>query len=183
MEHTDIVLLTVIISLLIFIAFIGGCAMFQAGTNSGDTLIDLPETGTQAMFQTLRRANWLYTLSIIGIGAGFYAFLNGSGKGLQIMAACFVVLSLIIGITRYSAIIAAIAMIGAVCLMVYSTVVKNKALREVIAGVQKTRDVMRVGSRVGIMKPQIGAVEMDDRLSEMQSKTTEAIVKAVKGTL
>jgi len=176
MEYTDIVLLTVIISLLIFMAFIGGCAMFQAGTNSGDTLIDLPETGTQAMFQTLRKANWLYTLSIIGIGAGFYAFLNGSGRGLQIMAACFVVLSLIIGITRYSAIIAAIAMVGAVCLMVYSTVVKNKALREVIVGVQKTRNIMRGRS-------QVGAMEMDARLSEVQSKTTEAIVKAVKGTL
>jgi len=124
----------------------------------------------------LKKANWLYTLSIIGVGAGFFAFLNGSSKGIQVMASCFVVLSLIIGMTKYSAVIAAIAMIGAVCLMIYSTLVKGKALREVVQGVQDLRYIE--GQMNSADSQDIAAI-----MSSVQSKTTEAIVKAVKGKL
>ena len=175
-DTTDMVLMALCIILLIIMAFASGCSILQPRANLGDALADLPTTGTEAMFQTLKKANWLYTLSIVGVGAGFFAFLNGSSKGIQVMASCFVVLSLIIGMTKYSAIIAAIAMIGAVCLMVYSTLIKGKALREVIQGVQDTRNIMRDRSTVGVM-------EMDAHLSGVQSKTTKAIVKKVKGTL
>ncbi len=173
MKFTDVVLLAIIISLLIFIAC-SGCAILQP-RGSGNTLADLPTTGTEAMFQTLKKANWLYTLSIIGVGAGFFAFLNGSSKGIQVMASCFVVLSLIIGMTKYSAIIAAIAMIGAVCLMIYSTLIKGKALREVVQGVEEARDFL-------VDSPE-GKETLMTALGSAQSKTTEAIVKAVKNKL
>ncbi len=153
---------------------LSGCAMFQPGGNPGDALADLPTTGSEAMFQTLKKQNWLFTLSVIGVGAGFYAFLNGSSKGIQVMASCFVVLSLIIGVTKYSAVIAAVAMIGAVCLMIYSTLVKGRALREVVQGVQ----IVRANATE---RPDEQALL--DALSKTQSKTTEAIVKAVKGKL
>ncbi len=170
----------IIVTILILMA-VSSCAMLQPRANPGDALADLPTTGPEAMFQTLKKANWLYTLSIIGIGAGFYAFLNGSGKGIHIMAACFVVLSVIIGVTRYSAIIAAISMLGAVALMIYSTLVKGKALREVVRGVEdvKLADAVRSSdSTLGLTE-----LGISNKLAEYQSKTTEAIVKAVKGTL
>ncbi len=176
MKLTDVLLLAIIVSLLIFIVC-SGCAILQPRGN-GNTLADLPTTGTEAMFQTLKKANWLYTLSIIGVGAGFFAFLNGSSKGIQVMASCLVVLSLIIGMTKYSAIIAAIAMIGAVCLMIYSTLIKGKALREVIQGVEKIRDFP--------INPTIKndlAANIVPALRSVQSKTTQAIVKAVRNTL
>lgn len=179
MKLTDVLLIATMIALLIIMAMCcNGCAIFQPRGNPGDALANLPTTGTEAMFQTLKKANWLYTLSIIGVGAGFFAFLNGSSKGLQIMAACFVVLSLIIGMARYSAIIAAVAMIGAVCLMIYSTVVKAKALREVIQGVQNVREHPIDNTVFNEL-----AEDMDGMLDTAQSKTTKAIVKAVKGKL
>ncbi len=153
---------------------LSSCAMFQPGGNPGDTLADLPTTGSEAMFQVLKKQNWLLTLSVVGVGAGFYAFLNGSSKGIQVMASCFVVLSLIIGMTKYSAVIAAVAMIGAVCLMIYSTLVKGKAIREVVQGVQIARSCTGNRSDEKIML---------DAIASRQSKTTKAIVKAVKGKL
>lgn len=161
-------LMTLVVSVILLFA---GCAIFQPKTPD-DSLAGLPTTGTEAVFQTLKSNNWLFTLSIVGVGAGFFAFLNGSSKGLQFMAACFVVLSLIIGVTKYSAIIAAIAMIGAVCLMIYSTLVKGKALREVVQGVQAQRDELRPVN-----------AKIDATLSKFQSKTTESIVKKIKSIL
>ena len=161
----------IVVLFLIFMALFSGCAILQP--RGGNTIADLPTTGPEAMFQTLKKANWLFTLSVIGVGAGFYAFLNGSSKGIQVMASCFVVLSLIIGVTKYSAVIAVIAMIGAVCLMIYSTLVKSKALREVVEGVDHARD--SVSTEVGD-----GFIST---LAPLQSKTTKALVKKVKATL
>ena len=175
--------------LLFIISVCGGCSILQPRANPGDALTNLPTTGTEAMFQTLKKANWLYTLSIIGVGAGFFAFLNGSSKGIQVMASCLVVLSLIIGMTKYSAVIAAIAMIGAVCLMIYSTLIKGKALREVIGGVQKIRETViarRTHKENGLTDTteQVPIKDLIDvRLGNTQSKTTKAIVKAVKEKL
>ena len=172
MKNADVVVLT-IASLLLFLLFIvcaGGCSLFQM--SPADKIASLPETPKQQLFQTLAKTNWLFTLSVVGVGAGFFAFLNGSSKGLQFMAACFVVISLIIGVTRYSAVIAAIAMIGTACLMIYSVLVKGKALREVIDGVQNIREEVTTNKYV-----------VDAALNEAQSKTTKAIVKIVKGKL
>lgn len=172
MKNADVVLLTIvsIILMLFFLVLAGGCSLFQM--SGADKLASLPETPKQQLFQTIAKTNWLFTLSVVGVGAGFFAFLNGSSKGLQFMAACFVVISLIIGLTRYSAWIAAIAMIGTVCLMVYSVLVKNKAIREVVAGVQAQRDDL--GAMTG---------RIDSFLAKKQSKTTKDIVRAVKDKL
>ena len=174
MKFTPVVLVVIIIALFIVMAFLGSsCSLLQM--SPADKIASLPATGSEAMFQTLKKANWLFTLSVIGVGAGFYAFLNGSSKGIQVMASCFVVLSLIIGVTKYSAVIAAIAMIGAVCLMIYSTLVKGKAVREVIQGVEKARSSLGDSPE--------GKETLMTALGSVQSKTTKAIVKAVKDKL
>lgn len=164
-------LITMILSMVIFFS---GCAILQP-KKAGGSLANLPTTGTQAMFQTLKGNNWLFTLSFIGVGAGFFAFLNGSSKGLQFMAACLLVLSLIIGITKYSAIIAAVTMIGTVGLMGYSMWVRKKAIKEVVQGVQKGRTDPRIEEPAKTF--------IDYNLNTNQSKSTEAIVKKIKATL
>lgn len=171
-------LIPLLIALLfILLALNSGCSLFQM--SPADKIASLPETPKQQLFQTLAKTNWLFTLSVVGVGAGFFAFLNGSSKGLQFMAACFVVISLIIGLTRYSAWIAAIAMIGTVCLMIYSVLVKGKALREVIEGIEGVRyELTDNGPDLTTTKDRI-----DSYLGFSQSKTTKAIVKAVKDKL
>ena len=175
MNWKEWLILLLIAVILIIIALNSGCSLFQM--SGADRLGSLPTTGPEAMFQTLKKANWLFTIAVLGSGAGFYAFLNGSNKGLQFMAACFVVISLIIGITRYSAVIAVVSLIGAVCLMIYSTLVKGKALREVIQGVQTIRE------DVGEASNDDALFGINGVLSATQSKTTKAIVKAVKDKL
>ena len=175
-----LVLMTLLLSVILFFT---GCAMFQPRTQESN-LAKLPKTPTQQLFQTIAKTNWLFTLSIVGVGAGFFAFLNGSSKGLQFMAACFVVISLIIGLARYSAWIAAIAMIGTVCLMVYSVLVKNKAMKEVVQGIQSVRDLESLDGHVNednlLLRPK---EVITGYLNNVQSKTTEAIVKTVKSKL
>ena len=177
MSWKEWLILLLIAVILIIIALNSGCSLFQM--SPADKIASLPETPKQQLFQTLAKTNWLFTLSVVGVGAGFFAFLNGSSKGLQFMAACFVVISLIIGLTRYSAVIAVISMIGTVCLMIYSVLVKGRALREVVEGVQNIRyELTDNGDDVTIAKDRI-----DGYLGFSQSKTTKAIVKAVKGKL
>jgi len=184
MRAIDIALLTIIVSLLIVLACTcSGCAVFQPKP-PGSVIADLPTTGPEAMFKVLTKTDWPFVLAIFGVGAGFFAFLNGSSKGLQFMAACFVVLSLIIGLTRYSAIIAAVSMIGAVCLVIYSIIIKGKALREVVQGVQNIRDTGSLDGHVTENNVDMNHTDVvTSYLDNVQSKTTKAIVKAVKGTL
>ena len=163
-----LILMTFILSMILFFS---GCAVFQPRT-AGGNLANLPTTGTEAVFQTLAKTNWLFTISVIGVGAGFFAFLNGSSKGLQFMATCFVVLSLIIGLTQYSAWIAAIAMIGTVGLMSYSMWIRKKAIKEVVQGVQVIRT-----------DPSEDKEWSSAILDRFQSTTTRKIVKTIKDTL
>ena len=152
------------------ILFLSGCAMFQPKSQESK-LAKLPKTPTQQMFQTIAKTNWMFTLSIFGVGVGFFAFLNGSSKGLQLMAACLVVISLIIGLTRYSALIAGVSMVGTVGLLGYSMWVRKKAIKEVVQGVQGIRTIASK------------KIVVDAYLSGAQSKTTKSIVKKIKDTL
>ena len=79
-----------ILTLLGVLVFCSGCSVFQKKPTEIPTL-----TPRQQLTKTLESTNWLVTISIIGIGAAFFAFLNGSSKGLQAMATCFVVLSVL----------------------------------------------------------------------------------------
>ena len=88
------------------------------------------------------------------------------------MAACLVVISLIIGLTRYSALIAGVSMVGTVGLLGYSMWVRKKAMTEVVAGVQEIRE-----------DPTIDNITVDSNLGSMQSKITKAIVKTIKRAL
>ena len=156
------------ILLLSVILFFSGCTMFQPRTQESN-LAKLPKTPTQQMFQTIAKTNWMFTLSIFGVGAGFFAFLNGSSKGLQLMAACLVVISLIIGLTKYSAVIAGISMAGTVGLLIYSIWIRKKAMKEVVQGVQLYRE-----------EP---TIKRDHALDTYQSKATKKIVRTIKNTL
>ena len=175
---TRMIAVVILIGMIIAVLLLQGCSVLRPLVSG--PVVQLPETAKDQLFQTIASTNWLLTLTIIGVGAGFFAFLNGSSKGLQFMAACFVTLSLVLGLTRYSAWIAAVAMIGAVALVLYSVLVKNKALKEVISGVQGIRrlDLVTDGSLAHKVLTEIG-----DRLDVVQSKSTKAIVKTIRSIL
>lgn len=117
----------------------------------------------ERLAQTVSEVNWLVTLSIIGVGAGVFAFLSGSSKGLQLMAACFVILSLSLMVVRYAAWMAFFTIVGAVSLAIYTVLVRNKAVHELVAGAEKLKKALPDRS---VFKETIGK----------QSKTTKQIV-------
>lgn len=169
------------ILIVLCLVLLTGCSVFGL-TKSGPDPI--PETAKEQLFRAVSGTDWLLTLTVVGCGAGFFAFLNGSSKGLQFMAACFVTLSLVLGLNRYSAWIAGISMIGAVCLVVYTVLVKNRALKEVVQGVQNVRETNFIHNEPGLPNRTINmAKTITEVLDNAQTDITRSIVKTVKGTL
>lgn len=170
------------IELLFFIMLItlillccSSCSLLKQGT------VPIPElTSLQQVTKTLAKTNWLVPFAIIGIGAGFFSFLNGHSKGLQAMAACFVVLSVTLAIARYSSTISLVAAIGSVALVLYTILVKNKALKEIITGVEKTKEIFQLFNKDGNIVGINTDMAINESQDEAQSKTTKQIVTKIK---
>ena len=155
---------TVIFILFLLIA-LGGC--------HGKARMILPEPGTQLMTKMIIQNNWLLTISILGIGTGFFAFLNGNSKGISIMASCFVVTSYILMVAKFATWIAIITMVGAIVLLVYTIWIRQRALKEVVAGGEEFKSNVPIDLKTNFNGSQYAN----------QSKPTEKLVKSIKKKL
>ena len=167
-----------ILFLIILMSPLSGCSILRPATS-----IDPIKPGTELLVKTVLKTNWLMTVAIIGVGAGFFSFLNGNGKGLKIMSACFVVLSLVLAISQYAAWIAGIAMAGAVGLMIYTTVTRNRALTEIVKGGEEFRRDVNENSLIDT-----GLLPLIDKTFKnnhnfFQSPATKKLVKYIKENL
>lgn len=131
-----------------------------------------PNPGSQLLTKIIIQNNWLLTISIFGVGAGFFAFLNGNSKGISIMATCLVVMCLILCIAKFAVWLAVITMIGAVSLVAYTVLIRNRAFKEVVKGVQKYKDNVRYHSTNAFK-----------RVLQEQSSQTKELVKKIKDKL
>lgn len=156
--------------LLIIVAIVAGCAALQPRPTVEPVVVPPYQV---ILWKTLEKTNWLATLAIVGIGTGFYSFLRtGHDRSLHIIAACFVVLATTVMIARYHAIVGFLTLIGGTGLFIYTTFIKDRALKEVVKGVQNHRDNM---DNMVYSKHML-----DQRLQDAQSKTTEKIIKHIK---
>jgi low affinity Fe/Cu permease len=156
------------------LVFSSGC--FNFGKRPDDVIAD-EDTSTEisTIIRIIRKTDWIVTLSILVAGAGFFAFLNGNGIGLKLMATAFVVLGIVLMLARFATLVAVIALSAAVLLLFYTIFIKSKALREIVVGVESARK--KFASDV----PEIKA-ELDKTLSE-QSESTKTIVKTIKQSM
>lgn len=158
-----IVLLCLLFTLTII--FIDGCKPVEP------QIITKP--GSQLLVKIIEKNNWLVTLSILGVGAGFFAFLNGYKYSVQIMGACLVVLSIFIMLTEYAVWVAFLTMGTSVFLMGYTILIKHKALVEIVKGVQDVKkDISKIGPND---KNSVNMI-----LSENQSSETKTVVANIK---
>lgn len=165
------------LTMLVIAAVLTGCASLPVKPST-----PLALTPQQQLTQMVSGTNWVTTLMLFGVGAGFFAFLNGNSKGLQVMAACFVVLSLALGIARYSLWISTATMIGAIALMIYTVLVKNNALKEVVNGVQQARtDFVQDGKSGSALT--LAKNILDGILDKTESEATKKIVRDIKAAL
>lgn len=130
MKTTPLHYAGLIISILLLTILLG-CQVAQ--------LTPPPSTPFQVLTEATKSTNWLATFSIIGIGAGFFIFLDGKSLGWKLMAACFVVLSMVLMIARFGTWIAFLSMAGSIGVLAYIMYLKSKAIREIINTVEITK--------------------------------------------
>ncbi len=152
--------------LLTIFLLLSGCALFQK----------TPEitalTSGQQLAKTLSQTHWLVTFSILGAGAGFFAFLNGYGKGLKILAACLLVASLTLMVSWYGRWLATIGIVGSVVLLGYTIFTKTRALKQIVKGIDMFK-TNPLNDSYPILK--------DSLNFSQKSETTKKIVKSLRG--
>lgn len=163
-----IILITFISMIICLIGvFLTSCSILQPNTLDAST----PEQLVNVVFRT----NWLVTLSIIGIAASFFSLLNGFKWGLPAIASCCVALFMSLATARYSGFMAICGLVGSILIMVGSVLVKNKALLEIVTGVERLKEN---NSDTEDFKNVVHS-----NLESVQTKHTKNIVKKVKARI
>jgi hypothetical protein len=139
--------------------------------------------------KTLSQMNWTITACLFGIGAGVFAFMSGNGMGIKLIASSVATICVALVLasaaawvavaTKWVIILAVIAAGIGLIALAYAIFVKGKALKEIVAGVQKIKTELTpvIGTPTVPPLSTIGAI-----LAE-QSPTTQAVVASIKATL
>jgi len=157
----------IVLLMCIAIQFLSGCALCPQPVE--ETII--PTTSQEALMIAVQKTNWLVTISILGIAASAVALFNGSKNAIPIAVGCFVALTLSLMVARFAYVLALGGTVVSVALSVYGIYVKSKAIKEIVAGVQKYKNERMTDGPT-----------LRERLAK-QSPSTKTIVKEVKAKL
>jgi len=161
-----------------------------AGCNSGRTwpgqkppIVKTPETPQQQLWHTVKKSNWLVTLAIPIIALGAVAMFNGAAKlGMSAMIFGAVNLFMALATARFALWMGIFGLIGSATAVVASILTKNKALKEIIKGVQNFKDGLREADRKTI-KTDAAIENINGHQTFKQSLSTEKIVRKIKAKL
>lgn len=126
----------------------------------------IPTTPKQALIDNVLKTDWIVTASILGMALATVAWMNGSKAAIGIMAGCGVALWMQLTVVRYAHVLAWIGLVFAVGLALWTVFVKNRALEDIVAGVQKYK--------LNVNMP------LEQFLGE-QAESTKKIVSKIKG--
>lgn len=163
------VALTIIGLAIMGLVFCSGCnGLFQP---KPDTFTIPPNPGQQ-LWHTVKKSNWLVTLAIPIIALGAVAMFNGAGKlGMSAIIFGTVNLFMALATARFALWMGIFGLIGSGLAVAASILSKNKALREIICGVQKFKD-----------NDKIHKLAISPKL-KTQSPTTQKLVHNIKSRL
>lgn len=138
-----------------------------------------PQTPQQQLWQTVKKSNWLTTLAIPIIALGAVAVFNGAAKlGFSTIIFGCVNLFMALATARFALWMSIFGLIGSVAAVAASILSKNKALIEIIRGIQKSKTAANIAGadvHAGILINRV--------LSREQSPPTQKIVQTVKTNL
>ncbi len=156
--------------LLAFVVFLAGCSVsFQPfGGQKSTSLVDENSTPKQIVYETVKKTDWLITVSIIGIALSVYAFFAGGRNSLPAIAACGVCLTLSLTVKAFGWYLAIVGLVMAGLTAIYYIFIKTKALKEIVKNIQQYKDDENLLIRAALAD---------------QSKTTKQIVKDIKENL
>jgi hypothetical protein len=172
-----ILVLCTLLGLLIlggFLISLGGCTYLSLPTKPTTPIIPTP---IEQLWNVAKQTNWLATLSILGIASGVFALMNGNKIGISATIASCVSLFMTLAVARFATWMAVCGLIGSVAICAASILLKNKAIKEIIIGVQKAKDNM-----IGIGGENPGKTTLKKELDK-QSKSTQKLVQLIKGNL
>jgi len=169
-------LIFMLIGILICIVLsVSGCnsGWTWPGQKPKPTQITVPSSPSEALWHVVRKSNWLVTLAIPIIALGAVAMFNGAGKlGMSAIIFGCVNLFMALATARFALWMGIFGLVGSGLAVAASILVKNKALVEIIKGVQACR------------KNKIEHDDIDLQLKQAQkSLTTQKIVQNVKAKL
>ena len=163
------VILTVGLIVVLLIVCLSGCAVTPPRPES------IPQTpGQQIINNTIQSTDWLMSILLIGSVLGIFAGLNGVKTGWAGTASCVggMVLKAALSST-WVFWLCGFLFIVCVVAAVASILWKNKALREIITGIQFVRESV---------DPEIKE-NMTEYLASKQGKDTQGLVNQVKADL
>ncbi len=169
-----IVQLVFLILLGLMVLPLSGCS-FSIGqkTRTEPVVTEAPPPEVQ-LWNAAKKSNWLVTLSILGMAGGVFALANGSVKlGSATIAATSVSLFMALAVARFALWLAVCGVIGSVAVVLFSILVRRRALVEMITGVQKLKAKERV----------ILSSTVNKEMGDKQSDTTKKIVNDIKSQL
>jgi hypothetical protein len=130
----------------------------------------IPTTPGQALAKTIIKTDWIITASILGVALSVIAWMNGSKTAIGVMAGCGVAIWMQLTVVRYAHVLAWVGLVFAVGIMLWTVFVKNRALKEIIMGVQKYKaEVPSIYNNASL-----------PRCLSTQKKTTQKIVSSIK---
>jgi len=152
--------------------------LFLIGCNSGwlsgqrDT-INQPATPSGQLWHTVKKSNWLVTLAIPIIALGAVAMFNGAAKlGMSAIIFGAVNLFMALATARFALWMGIFGLIGSGLAVAASILSKNKALKEIICGVQKYKNTYLQPSDID---------KLHTKLTDAQkSSSTQKLVQKVK---
>ena len=168
-------LFTILVILLIccVLSLFSGCKCTMCGE---DDAIQTTPTPTEQLWQAVKKSNWLVTISILGVAAGAFAFLNGSKIGLPAIGASCISLFMALAVARFATWMAICGLIGSILAVIISVLVKNKALKEFICNIQNIKKAAKDNGNT------ISEEAIEGILSK-QVKSTKKVVQKVKNVL
>ena len=170
----------VIIALTMLIGAIILIPLLCSGCNSGWTwpgqkpiIVKPPDTPQQQLWHTVKKSNWLVTLAIPIVALGAVAMFNGAAKlGMSAVIFGCVNLFMALATARFALWMGIFGLVGSGLAVAASILSKNKALMEIICGVQNYR------------KSKVEHDDLDAQLAGAQkSSSTKKIVQDIKTNL
>ena len=177
----DKILITIMIVTLALL--LAALVIFGSGCNSDFTwpgqkkpVIVIPPTIIQQqVWKTIIKANWLVTLAIPIIALGAVAMFNGAGKlGMSAIIFGCVNLFMALATARFALWMGIFGLIGSGLAVAASILSKNKALVQIIKGIQKYKQVHLQNADI---------TNIHNELGGNQSPSTQKIVQNVKTKL
>lgn len=175
MSYERIMLIVIgVLILLNIVVLMSGCALVE---RVGEALFETKpkenpiETPKDKLWSTVKKSNWLVTLAIPIIALGAVAMFNGAAKlGMSAIIFGSVNLFMALATSRFAFWMALFGLVGSCAAVAASILAKNKALKEIVFGVQKVKEE----AIPDLYKPRA------KELLAKQTKSTKKIVSKIK---